>query len=345
MIPAAVDPATGPADLADVLTLAGVVIFFITSLSAVLSSIFVKRDNLLYLGTQLVLLALFLHLSTHWTYTAWFSDVFRDARAQQRVADTVLLLAIAYTLDMGIKILVWEGMLARHGKQSVPPLLMGSVRVLIYLFAFLVVLQFVFDKSITALAALSGAFALIVGLSAQTTLGEMFAGIAIALSRPFHIGDWVKIGTLDEGRVVDMTWRMVRIETRDRIVLNVPNRAVADQPVRNFSHPNRAVRITEAIYFPQEADPTAVQALLREAVAGAEGVLRDPAASVLYRGAKEGVSEYSLRFYIDDYKDKDNVIEAVWKSVLDGVARSKVRIAFPRRYLEISSEPVAARAS
>ncbi len=327
-----------PNEFLDILSLAGIIIFLITSLSAVLSSTFVKKDNLLYLGTQLVLLSIFLLLSTHWSYPLWFSDVFSSAGLQLQFVETLLLLSIAYTIDMGLKVLVWEGTLRRHGEKSVPPLLIGSTRTLIYLFALLTILQFVFDKSITALAALSGAFALVIGLSAQSTLGEMFAGIAIALSRPLRIGDWVKIGNLDEGKVIDMTWRMVRIETKDRNVLNIPNRSVADQSIRNFSHPNNAVRISEAIYFLQGDDPALVQDVLIAAIAGVEGALAEPKPTALYRGVKDGVSEYAMRYYIDDYGLKDNVTERVWKNVIEQIARSPFSISFPRRIVELQGD-------
>lgn len=334
-----------PNGLFDVLTLAGIIVFFITSISAILSSIFVKKDNLLYLGTQLILLSVCLYLSSHWTYRAWFSDLFGDLDQQIRVVDTMIFVSIAYTLDVGLKVIVWDGILARHGRKSVPPLLVGSTRVLIYLFAFLVILQFVFNKSITALAALSGALAVILGLSAQSTLGEMFAGIAIALSRPFRIGDWVKIGTLDEGRVIDMTWRMVRIETTDKIVLNVPNRTAADQTVRNFSHPNPTVRITQTICFAQSENPMVLQELVDKALASTKGIMADPKPYALFRGARDGVSEYSMRYYIDDYKDKDRATENVWKSVLEHVARSDFKIAIPRRVLEVHSETLPSQSA
>lgn len=322
----------------DVLMLAGIIIFCITSFSAILSSVFVKKDNLLYLGTQLILLNLVLTMSAHWTYPLWFSGLFDTVGQEARIILTMLLLSIAFTLDMGLKVIVWEGFLAHQGRRSMPPLLIASARVTVYLFALLVILQFVFDKPITALAALSGALAVIIGLSAQATLGEIFAGIALALSRPFSIGDWVKIGSLEEGRVIDMTWRMVRIETRDLVVLNVPNRSAADNTVHNFTRPNGAVSISETICFPQGENPRAVQQLLDRALANTTGIAGEPRPYALYRGAKQGVSEYHLRFYIKDYEDKETAIENVWQNVTDHIARSGFVIAFPRQHLAIRNE-------
>src|SRR5260370_18337119 len=98
-----------PNELLDVLSLAGIIIFSITSLSAILSSIFVKKDNLLYLGTQLVLLSIFLFLSTHWSYPLWFSAIFSSAELQLQFVETMCLLSIAYTIAMALNVLAWDG--------------------------------------------------------------------------------------------------------------------------------------------------------------------------------------------------------------------------------------------
>jgi branched-chain amino acid transport system substrate-binding protein len=328
-----------PNDLLQVLQLAAVLLFATTTVAAVLSSIVIRKDDLLYLGSQLVFLSFFLYAASPWAYPLWFSEVFAGQAQYGRAVLTVLFLALGFTLDFAMKVIVWRGIIRHSGRAAVPPLLVGAVRVLIYLFAALFIIQFVYGQSITALATLSGAFAIILGLSAQTTLGEMFAGIAIALSRPFHIGDWVKIGQLDEGRVVDATWRMVRIETRDKNIINVPNRMAADAPIRNFTHPNRAVRITDTIHFARRDETRAVQKLLVDAIAAAEGVLRDPKPSALYRGAKRGVAEYSMRYYIDDYADRDAVTENVWRSVLERVAASDFTVTFEQTTIELRAEP------
>jgi branched-chain amino acid transport system substrate-binding protein len=192
------------------------------------------------------------------------------------------------------------------------------------------------------LATLSGAFALVIGLSAQSTLGEMFAGIAIALSNPFRVGDWVKIGNLEEGKVIDMTWRLVRIECADLVVLTVTNRVVADSPIRNFTYPNRIVRVSELIYFDQKDDPIVVQQLLARAMRAAKGVVPKPDVHALYRGAHDGVAQYEMRYFVDDWEWKGLITERVWKNVLDEVRKSGHGIAIPVRRVEIAAEPVAA---
>src|SRR5215469_7520865 len=79
-----------PDSLYDILVLAGLITTAITSVAAVLSAIFVKRDNLLYLGTQLILVSIFLLLSMHWSRELWFAGIFGDEGEMSRFSQTLL---------------------------------------------------------------------------------------------------------------------------------------------------------------------------------------------------------------------------------------------------------------
>jgi small-conductance mechanosensitive channel len=323
-----------PNTLSQVLELAGIGIFLTTSVAAVLASIFVRKTNMLFLGIQLFLLLVCIYLSHEWSHSLLLRYLIPNHGLSLQLVLTGLLLSVAFTLDMVLMVFLWNG-LGRDGPEAFPRLLVVVVRILIYVTIILIITQFIYDKSITALATLSGAFALIVGLSAQTTLGEMFAGIAIALSRPFTVGDWIQVGTLEEGRVIDMTWRLVRIQTRRRNVINVPNRVCADSPIRNFSRPSVVNRIDDAVYFEIGADPHAVQEMLLDAMRNASGVLSAPAPVCFFFGAKGGLGEYWLRYFIDDYQARDDITESVWKGVVDRALRAGLRIQPPLRQVEM----------
>ena len=322
-----------PNNLIQVLELAAVAIFATTTISAVLASL-VRKTNMLFLGVQFVLLMLSLDLSLDWSHPLLVGWVVPDYAVASQLLLTALFFGIGFSLDMALMVFLWQGPLTREGQDAFPRLLIVVVRILIYIVVILVVLQFIYDKSITALATLSGAFALILGLSAQTTLGEMFAGIAIALSRPFTVGDWIKIGSLDEGRVIDMTWRLVRIQTRQRAVINVPNRVAADSPIRNFTRPSKVTRIDDPVYFDLSADPETVEAMLKEAMRAAAGVLTSPAPMVFFFGSKGGLGEYWLRYFIDDYAGRDDITERVWKGVVERARKAGLRIQPPLRQVE-----------
>src|ERR1022692_1497515 len=78
---------------------------------------------------------------------------------------------------------------------------------------------------------LGGAFtAVLIGMAAQQTLGNLFAGIVLLVARPFVVGDSVRMraGVLSgqiEGTVTDIGITYVRLDT-DEGKLNVPNSQV-----------------------------------------------------------------------------------------------------------------------
>jgi branched-chain amino acid transport system substrate-binding protein len=328
-----------PSTFVELLVLAGVLTFLITSVGALITTMLISRNGVLYLGSQLALLFLAIYLSRQWSHALVFGAMFSSPEVLGRAAAAGCIVATAFAADMALKYWVWEGVALQEGRAAVPRLLVGVTRLMVYLVTVLTVLQFVYGQSITALATLSGAFALVLGLSAQSTLGEMFAGIAIALSKPFRIGDWVKIGDLEEGQVVDMTWRLVSIRNRSEYTLNVTNRLVADQPIRNFSYPSRVVRITDTVYFDSQLDPGVVQSVLDAALEDVPGILAVPAASALFGGMRERGAEYRLRYFIDDYAERDRISEGVWKAVVDATRRSGLVIVLPRQYVQLAAEP------
>ena len=72
-----------------------------------------------------------------------------------------------------------------------------------------------FSRGWETVIASSGIIAVVLGLAAQETLGNVFAGISMSTthSRPFDIGDRVKIGDAEPGYVQDITLRHVVLLT------------------------------------------------------------------------------------------------------------------------------------
>lgn len=55
-----------------------------------------------------------------------------------------------------------------------------------------------------------GGFSLILGLALQDTLGNLFAGVALQLDKPYEIGDWIEISPRAQvwvGQVEEISWR------------------------------------------------------------------------------------------------------------------------------------------
>jgi small conductance mechanosensitive channel len=79
----------------------------------------------------------------------------------------------------------------------------------------------------TALLASAGVLSLVVGLAAQNTLGQMVAGLAILLYRPFEIDQELTVltasGKEESGIVRELTLGYTRLEAADQRSIVIPN--------------------------------------------------------------------------------------------------------------------------
>ena len=83
-----------------------------------------------------------------------------------------------------------------------------------------------------ALLASSAVIGLVVGFAAQRTLGNVVAGLLIALSQPLRIGDRVRVADTD-GVVEEIRLTYTFIRTDDGARLVIPNEKLASDTIRN----------------------------------------------------------------------------------------------------------------
>lgn len=80
----------------------------------------------------------------------------------------------------------------------------------------------------------AGILAIVIGFAAQKTLGNIIAGISIAIYTPFRIGDRIKFK--DEfGDIEGLTLRHTVIKTWDNRRIIVPNSLISEQEIINYS--------------------------------------------------------------------------------------------------------------
>jgi small-conductance mechanosensitive channel len=75
---------------------------------------------------------------------------------------------------------------------------------------------------------------LIIGFAAQHTIGNMVAGVQIAVSQPIRIGDRVTFDKT-EGRVTDITLSYTYVDPGDGSSVVIPNQLLVEGVVHNHS--------------------------------------------------------------------------------------------------------------
>ncbi|MBR2363563.1 MAG: mechanosensitive ion channel family protein [Lentisphaeria bacterium] len=109
------------------------------------------------------------------------------------------------------------------------------IKLAIWVFGTIFILQDIFGLHITALMASAGILGLGIAFAAQNTIGNLFGAFSILGSKLFKVGDWIKTGNV-EGIVEQIGFRSVRIRAFEGRLMDVPNRVIADAQVENFSN-------------------------------------------------------------------------------------------------------------
>jgi len=86
----------------------------------------------------------------------------------------------------------------------------------------------------TGVLASTAVIGLIVGFAAQHTIGNLVAGVQIAISQPFRIGDRITFEE-KEGRVADITLSYTYIDPGDGSHFVIPNQLLVEGVVHNHS--------------------------------------------------------------------------------------------------------------
>ena len=103
----------------------------------------------------------------------------------------------------------------------------------------------------------SAVLGLVIGFASQRTIGNVVAGILIAITQPLRLGDRVTVEST-EGIVEEIGLTYTWIRTRDNDRLVVPNEKLASESIRNSTIRSAETLAEVQIQIPVSADLRAV---------------------------------------------------------------------------------------
>lgn len=113
----------------------------------------------------------------------------------------------------------------------------------------------------TGILASSAVIGLVLGFAARQPLGNMAAGLLLAVTQPIRIGDRITFEDVT-GRVDDLTLSYTYIDSGDGDLVVVPNERIVGGVVYNHSTGDRGAPVTASAWVPPDTDVgRAVEAL------------------------------------------------------------------------------------
>jgi len=127
-----------------------------------------------------------------------------------------------------------------------PSLIGKTLRIAIMVAGTLLVLDNAGVEIKTLLTAL-GIGSLAIGLALQPTLSNFFAGLHLSMSKPIRVGDFVELEDGTQGHVVDIGWRVTKIQQLSNNLAVVPNAKISDMRLLNYSLPDLPQSVLVAV--------------------------------------------------------------------------------------------------
>ena len=253
--------------------------------------------------------------------------------ALRHLSAATLILGTFFVLTL-VRRFFWEGWFERTQKMRAPKFLGQLLALLIFIGAVLVVLGGIYGLSIQGAVFGSTVVLGIIGFAMQDLLGNIIAGIALELGKPFRIGDWLVVEG-QHAEVIEVNWRSTRLRTNDDVFLDIPNKTIVGSTITNLTYPNRQHAIRLVVGFDYSVPPNFIKDVMVRAAADVPGVLAKPAPKVFFKDFGDFSVRYEIKFWMEDESHFNDIVDGIRTNVWYSAQRANIRIPFPIRTLQI----------
>lgn len=236
--------------------------------------------------------------------------------------------------------LLFEKIMPRLGPK--PPLIMQDLffGALMLFVGYLAVSVAGFNLS--ALVPTSAVLTAVLGLALQDTLGNFISGLTLQLDHSLKVGDWIRIdGT--EGRVSEIRWRYLALETRNWETVILPNSLLMKNKVmvlgKRREQPQqwrRWVYFQVDFRFSPYLVIDAVSKMLQRDFSLLPAVATDPAPNCILMGYEMGYAKYAVRYWLKDLGIDDPTDHEVRTRLYFALQRAGISMALPAQTLFIN---------
>lgn len=179
-----------------------------------------------------------------------------------------------------------------------------------------------------SLVTVLGVASLAFSLSLQNIITNVFAGIAILMTKPFVVGDYVEVAGIS-GVVKEIKLMRTTIMTLDNKVQLVPNSEIDSSKIINYSkEPLRRVDFTVSVSY--DAPTAAVKKAVMEVVDKDDRVLKDEEHAPFVRLSEYNANDitYTVRLWTENANYWGVYFDTL-EEVRESFARNNIQFSYP----------------
>lgn len=187
--------------------------------------------------------------------------------------------------------------------------------------------------SITPLLTALGVGGLAVALALQDTLDNLFSGIYVSLAKQVRVGDYVKFDFGEEGRIIDIGWRSMRLRSNFNNWVIVPNTRVAKSVITNYDLESPEILIPVSFGVDYGSDLEKVERVTlevaRDLLKTVGGGVPDFEPVVRFSAFKDFSIEVTVVLRAKTFVDQSLLTHELIKRLHKAYAQQGIRIPFP----------------
>jgi len=176
--------------------------------------------------------------------------------------------------------------------------------------------------------------AVLIGFGLLGLIRDFFAGLVLAVTRPFRIGDLIAaLGV--EGTVRRIGVRASELESADGARVIIPNTRLLAARITNRTRLGTAGQIAIPLQVSRQSAPDRVRALLMAVAAEHPSVLASPPPEALFEGFAAGNLLFSLRVHVRDIAAAQTVRSELHTRLYQSLETHRIEIPYPQSDLHL----------
>jgi small-conductance mechanosensitive channel len=227
-----------------------------------------------------------------------------------------VILLMAFLAIKFINRNLWARYEETRGKPA-PQILITLLNGFIIIFAVSFISVAIFDQSLFGLLTAGGVAGVGFAMALQGPILDFFSGIMMDVEGRISNGDWVRLSSGVEGRVIGHNWRSITLMTINNTVIVIANSRFSQDQYENISSEGEFWDSVE-ITIDYNVSTERAQRILQAALIKAPGV-HNKTAQIFAMKMTEGGIVYTCRYKMTDYSQKalirHNAIQAMMNAL------------------------------
>ena len=174
---------------------------------------------------------------------------------------------------------------------------------------------------------------IVVSLGSTSIIGNLVAGLVMTYMRPFHIGDYIKVGDT-VGEVVEKTVLVTRIRTRKNEIITIQNSSLMGSQTSNFTVAarNYGIIVHTKVTIGYDEPWQKIKDIMETAALSTPGILQNPKPFMMITSLDDFYVEYEINAYTDDAVRLPAIYSELHSNLLRRFFEEGVEIMSPHIY-------------